>query len=85
MKAIFSEIPARVMRLVAMAFTIGKELHNDTKPKKTSLDYWNAAQRHLWSYMAGETHDPDTQIDNRIAAIASLMMCVQRGFEETEK
>lgn len=79
MKPKFSLIPARVMIMIAEGFTVGEEFHNECTPEKSAEEYLDAAQRHIWAFLNGETVDSDSKLDHRIAAINSLIMNIEKS------
>jgi len=44
--------------------------------------YFDAAQRHIWAFRRGETHDPESGLHHLAHAMCSLMFILETNLNE---
>ena len=72
----FSLIPPKALRLVAHIFTMGEKKYGAYNHMKGTdwVRYWDAASRHMNSWLDQEDLDPESMKNHLAHAIASLMI-----------
>tara|TARA_Y100000004_G_scaffold152426_1_gene175580 strand:- start:3460 stop:3819 length:360 start_codon:yes stop_codon:yes gene_type:complete len=84
----YSLIPPNALDDVAKVLTIGAkkyDRHNWKKLDDINNRYFAAAQRHMWSLLKDEEHDPETGIHHAAHAICCMMFILEFYYLQKEK
>lgn len=69
-------LPPHALQDVVKVLTFGAEkyeIDNWKRVPEAKRRYFDAAQRHLWAYKAGEMNDPETGVNHLAHAVCCLM------------
>lgn len=69
-------LPPHALQDVVQVLTFGAEkyeIDNWKRVPDAKRRYFDAAQRHLWAYKAGEINDPETGVNHLAHAVCCLM------------
>ena len=84
----YSLIPPNALDDVAKVLTIGAkkyDRHNWKKLDNINTRYFAAASRHMWAWLRGETHDPETGLHHMAHALCCLFFILEFYYLQTEK
>ena len=81
----FSLIPAKALNAIIDALEYGAQKYDDNNWAKCEdpKRYWDAAQRHLWAWLEGETHDQESGLHHLAHAGVNIMFLYALTAEET--
>ena len=84
----YSLIPPNALDDVAKVLTIGAkkyDRHNWKKLDNINNRYFAAASRHMWAWLRGETHDPETGLHHMAHALCCLFFILEFYYLQKEK
>lgn len=74
-------LPTNSIEEVVKVLTFGGNKYGDDNWKLVPNHkprYFSAAMRHIWAWMKGETHDPESGYHHLAHAIASILFLMER-------
>lgn len=78
---------ASLIRLVAKVRRFGIEKHGNSEDWRTTtpVQHYDAALRHIFAHVEGETLDPESGLPHLAHAVTSLMFELERGNDRTNQ
>ena len=78
----FGLVPPKALEEVAKVLTYGARKYSAENWRHVEVSrYFDAAQRHQWSYKQGQTIDPESGYNHLAHAICSLMFMLEQDLE----
>ena len=80
-------LPPLALKEIVKVLTIGAvkyDKNNWQKVPDAQSRYYDALQRHLWDWFAGEQHDPETGINHLAHAMCNILFLLERDLHTEE-
>ena len=81
-------VPPNALKETVKVLTLGAEKYDRNNWKKVpdaQARYYDALQRHLWDWFAGEQLDPETGINHLAHAMCNIMFLLERDLYTEEE
>jgi len=84
-------VPPNALKETVKVLTVGAEKYDKNNWKKVpdaQARYYDAIQRHLWDWFAGEQFDPETKLNHLAHVVCNALFLLERDMatpEEWEK
>jgi len=81
----YSLLPTKALEEVVKVLTFGSQKYEDfnwMKVPNANDRYFSAAQRHMWQWKDGETHDSESKLHHLASSITNLMFILELELRE---